>query len=100
MRFVPMTGGLRAFMLIIDLGFVLYWSITMANIVPAEWLYAHHDDPMMVAWNWSFMPLDLLISATGLSAVFAAKRGDPRWTLLAMLSLATTSASGMNAIMF
>jgi hypothetical protein len=87
-------------MLSVDVGFILYWLITLANVLPAEWLYAHHDDPVMVAWNWSFMPLDLLISATGLGAVLAAKRGDARWSLLAMLSLAATSASGLNAIAF
>lgn len=87
-------------MLSVDVGFLLYWLITLANILPAEWLYAHHDDPVMVAWNWSFMPLDLLISASGLGAVFAARRGDPRWSLLALLSLAATSASGLNAIAF
>ncbi|MFT3928562.1 MAG: DUF5360 family protein [Myxococcales bacterium] len=100
MRFVPLSRPLRFFMLGVDLGFIVYWVITLTHVLPAEWLYAHHDDPVMVAWNWSFLPLDLFVSATGLSAVAAARRGDARWVLLAMLSLAATSASGMNAIAF
>lgn len=94
------SRALRVFMLSVDLGFVLYWLITVGNILPASALYAHHDDPVMVAWNWSFMPLDLLVSATGLSALLMAKRADPRWPLLAALSLSATAASGLNAIAF
>ena len=63
-------------------------------------LYAHHDEPVMVAWNWSFLPLDLFVSGSGLGALALAHRGDSRWPLLAAVSLALTSASGLNAIAF
>lgn len=100
MPHIPLPRGLRVFLLSVDVGFLIYWLITLAQVLPAEWLYAHHDDPVMVAWNWSFLPLDLLVSASGLSALMAERRGDARWVLLAMLSLAATSASGMNALAF
>lgn len=100
MPYIPPSWALRAFLLSVDLGFLAYWLITGAQLLPADWLYAHHDDPVMVAWNWSFMPLDLLISATGLTAVFSARRRDARWLLWALLSLMATSASGLNAIAF
>ncbi|MCB9588029.1 MAG: DUF5360 family protein [Polyangiaceae bacterium] len=35
--------------------------------VPADWLFRDYTDPNIVAWNWSFLPLDLLASVTGLS---------------------------------
>lgn len=96
----PLPGSLRIFLLLVDLGFLAYWAITLLGLLPASWLYAHHDDPVMVAWNWSFLPLDLFVSATGLAALVLARRHDPRWFLPALVSLAFTSASGMNAIAF
>lgn len=96
----PPTRALRSFMLIIDIGFLAYWLITIAQVLPPEWLYAHHDDPVMVAWNWSFLPLDVLVSASGLSALWLASKGDGRWPLLCVMSLAFTTASGANAIAF
>lgn len=95
-----MTSPLRGFMLIVDLGFVAYWLVTGLELLPAAWLYAHHDEPLMVAWNWSFMPLDLVVSATGLGAVLLSRLGDRRWARLALVSLAFTSASGLNALAF
>jgi Family of unknown function (DUF5360) len=54
----------------------------------------------MVAWNWSFLPRDLLISATGLTAVYLRKRGNSSWSILAIISLILTVPSGLNAIAF
>jgi hypothetical protein len=95
-----MSFALRAFLLLVDLGFLVYWLVTGLELLPPAWLYPHHDEPVMVAWNWSFMPLDLVVSATGLSAVFLWRTRDPRWSRLALLSLAFTSASGLNAVAF
>jgi hypothetical protein len=100
MRTSSAPRGLKAFLLTVDLGFLAYWLVTASGALPASWLYARHDEPVMVAWNWSFLPLDLLVSATGLSSLVLQRRGEPRWALLATLSLAFTSASGLNAIAF
>jgi hypothetical protein len=100
MKFSPPSRALRGFLLLVDLGFLAYWSISALHLVPAAWLYAHYDDPVMVAWNWSFLPLDLFVSATGLSGLWLARRQNPRWPILALVSLAFTSASGLNAIAF
>jgi hypothetical protein len=91
---------LKLFLLIVDLGFITYWTITVLHLLPPSWLYAHHDEPVMVAWNFSFLPLDLAVSATGLGAVVLSRRRDIRWQKAALLSLAFTSASGLNAIAF
>jgi hypothetical protein len=32
-------------------------------------LYAEADNPRVVAWNWSFFPLDIAFSLTGILAV-------------------------------
>jgi hypothetical protein len=91
---------LRAFLLIVDVGFIVYWLVSALHLLPAAWLYAHHDDDVMVSWNWSFMPIDLLASAAGLSSMWVARRHDARWRLLAAVSLGATCGSGLNAIAF
>jgi len=45
------------------------------------------------------LPLDLAISATGLSALRRAKRGR-QWQKLALVSLVLTSCSGLMALSF
>lgn len=86
--------------LVVDLGFLAYWAITALHALPPEWLYSEYADPLMVAWNWSFLPLDLAVSATGLTAVALRRHGSAHWQRWALVSLALTSASGFQAISF
>ena len=89
----------RAVLLLTDLGFIAYWLITVAHAVPPEYLFNDYSDPLMTAWNWSFLPLDLMISATGLTAVVLERRGRP-FRDFAIVSLTLTFASGLNALAF
>jgi hypothetical protein len=91
---------LRPYFLVVDIGFLLYWFVTAFHLLPKEYLYSDYENPILVAWNWSFMPLDLLVSATGLSAIALWRKRDSRWETLALLSLAFTSASGLQAISY
>jgi len=93
-------GALRYFFWVTDLGFVAYWLVTLSGILPDEYLFKDYHEPVLVAWNWSFLPLDLLISATGLASLFAHRRAHLLWRPLALLSLALTSCSGLMAISF
>lgn len=100
-----MSRSLRLALLITDLAFLAYWTAGLASLaglfaLPAPLMYADYDNPIVFAWNWSFLPLDLAFSATGLLAVTAAGRGDPRWRGLALLSLAFTMAAGGMAVSF
>ncbi|MCZ6853141.1 MAG: DUF5360 family protein, partial [Gammaproteobacteria bacterium] len=67
-----MSRPLRIALTITDVLFLLYWSIaTLAELgllqVPPELMYADYRDQRVVAWNWSFFPLDLVFSITGLA---------------------------------
>ena len=95
-----MPRSLRTLFLFVDVGFVLYWLVTAVHGIPPSWAFKDYKDPILSAWNWSFLPLDLLVSSTGLTSVVLARSGDPRWRPLALLSLAFTSASGVQAIAF
>lgn len=100
-----MRKSLAAALTITDILFLLYWSaagLALAGIVhiPPEWMYADYEQPQVIAWNWSFLPVDLAFSTLGLGAVRAARRGDPRWRPLALLSLAFTMVAGGMAVSY
>jgi hypothetical protein len=92
--------GLSGFFLVTDIGFIVYWLLTALALIPSEYAFSDYKNPLMVAWNWSFLPLDLGISATGLSAVYFHRRRNNLWKSLALISLTFTVTSGLNAIAF
>ena len=91
---------MKVLMLGTDIGFVLYWLITVFHLIPAELLFRDYTNPILVHWNWSFLPLDLLISATGLTALWLYRKQNPVWRIPAIVSLTLTSVSGLQAIAF
>ncbi len=91
---------LKYYFLVVDIGFIVYWAITLLHIIPNEYLFKDYDNPILVAWNWSFLPLDLLISATGLSSLWLWQSGRAGWRSLALISLVLTSCSGLQALAF
>ncbi len=100
-----MPRSLSIALTLTDTLFLVYWSLSglaQARLVhiPPEWMYAHYDQPLVAAWNWSFLPLDLAFSLLGLSAVAAARRDSPVWRPLALLSLAFTMAAGAMAVSY
>jgi hypothetical protein len=92
--------SLRRLMIATDAGFVAYWLITLARVLPPEWLFKDYDNPILQSWNWSFLPLDLFVSASGFLALTAQRRGDARAAMLALVSLTLTSCSGLMAVAF
>lgn len=97
------TGLLRLTsfaMVVTDVGFLVYWLVAVTGVVPAAVWFAEHDDPRVAAWNWSFLPLDLAASATGLLAVRALRRGDPAAPPRLVASLSLTATAGGMAVAF
>ncbi|MDD9965175.1 MAG: DUF5360 family protein [Myxococcales bacterium] len=95
---------LSTYLLVIDLQMLLYWALACiralgAADLPDEHLYADYEAPLMVAWNWSFLPMDIVLSATGLVAVYR-RRAGLSWRGLAAFSLALTFCAGLMAISF
>jgi hypothetical protein len=87
-------------LLLTDIGFLAYWSITAAGILPSAWLFKDYQNPTLVAWNWSFAPVDLLASAAGLTALVLAKRGSSACRASALISMALTFCAGFMALSF
>ena len=93
-------SALKPFFWFTDLGMLLYWSVTALALIPAEYAYSDYKNPLLVAWNWSFFPLDLLISLTGLFSLFLYSRRSSLWRGMALVSLTLTFVSGLNAVSF
>ncbi len=100
-----MSPALRALLLMTDLGFLAYWAVMGVHAagiltLPPDWLYPNADDARVAAWNWSFLPLDVAFSLIGLAATSAARRGDPIWRPLALISLVLTMTAGLMAVSY
>lgn len=96
---------MKPFLLATDFGFLLYWGVSLLilagfEVVPEAWLFKDYDDPIVYAWNWSFFPLDMVLSVCGLLAVRRHRHGDPSWPALAAFSLALTFCAGFMAVSF
>jgi hypothetical protein len=92
--------SLKYFFLITDIALIIYWGITALHLIPAEYLYSNYKNPILVNWNWSFFPLDILISITGLYSVYLVKKDNSKWLSYAFISLLLTSVSGLQAISY
>jgi hypothetical protein len=95
-----LMSPLKYFFLLIDLGFIAYWLITALHIIPDEYLYNDYTNPVLVNWNWSFFPLDMFVSGTGLFSLYLFRKGNQKWRISALISLILTSVSGLQAISY
>jgi hypothetical protein len=98
-----MSRSLALALSITDLLFLAYWLASGLDkvgliTIPSDWLYAGAGDPRVDAWNWSFFPLDLAFSVTGLAAVAASRKGSASWRPLALISLILTMVAGGMAV--
>ncbi len=99
-----MPPGLRRALTLTDGAMLGYWAVTALAALgvvslPPEALYKNYHDPLLVAWNWSFLPLDVAFAATGLAAVRRARAGRA-WRGLAIVSLTLTICAGGMAVTF
>ena len=100
-----MPPALRWSMTAIDVAMLAYWGTAALAVVgvltlPAAAMYGGYGTPVIDAWNWSFVPLDILLALTGLASVRLARRGDPRWHGWAIVSLTLTGCAGLLAVSF
>ena len=100
MRLLRNMKLLRAFFLLVDFGFIVYWGITLFHLIPEELLFQDYHNPLLVVWNWSFFPLDIFVSMTGLLSLYLNRKGHPLWIQMALVSLVLTFCSGLQAIAF
>ena len=96
---------MRPWMLGTDILLLTYWFITGAVAlglvsVPEAYLFKDYYDARVVAWNWSFFPLDVIFSILGIYAAILFTRGDARWYGLTLISAALTFCAGLMALSY
>lgn len=94
------SRALRWNLFLTDLGFLLYWGVTALGVLPSAWLFQDYRNPILVAWNGSFAPIDLLASLLGLTALAMARQGRRAWRGYALVSLTLTFCAGFMALAF
>jgi len=100
-----MPRSLATAITITDGLFMAYWAaalLALAGLIalPPDLMYGDYLNPRVVAWNWSFFPLDLAFSVFGFMALAAARRGDPAWRAYALISLVLTMTAGGMAVAY
>ncbi len=91
---------LKWFFAIVDVAFIAYWICTGFHLLPPQYVYRDYLNPILVAWNWSFLPLDTAIVFTGICATILHTKSDSRWAVAAIISLSLTFSSGLQALAF
>lgn len=81
---------MRTLLTLTEVGMLLYWVLAILNSlsvisIPPDWMYSDHTNPLIIAWNWSFFPIDILFAVTGLMAAYALLNLTPRKLFLLFL---------------
>jgi hypothetical protein len=69
-----------------ELSMLAYWilaaalSLGLVSINPSL-MYSDYQNPLVIAWNWSFFPIDVAFAVIGLTARFGVKDGSLRFKL-------------------
>lgn len=58
-----------------EIGMLAYWLLATALVIglvsiPPEYMYSDYENPLVVAWNWSFLPIDIAFAVLGLMSRF------------------------------
>lgn len=67
--------------------------------VPPEYMYSDPSNPLVIAWNWSFFPIDVMFAGLGLGARFG-NLSKARREIVATASLVLMFCAGLMAIAF
>ena len=96
--------SIKVLLTITEGGMILYWlfaSLVALGIifVPPEYMYSDYQNPTVVAWNWSFFPLDITFAVSGLYSRYGNMLRTRR-TFLSTFSLSLMFCAGLMAISF
>ncbi len=99
-----MRQWLRISLTLSEIGMLTYWALAIVVVlgvisVPPERMYSDYEKPLVVSWNWSFFPLDMIFAISGLFARFLPMH-PVRREVLAVFSLSLMFCAGLMAIAF
>ncbi|MEU4597343.1 DUF5360 family protein [Nocardia sp. NPDC023988] len=90
----------KSLLLITDTLLLLYWVAVAVEAIPEESAFRDYSEPMMQAWNWSFLPLDLAAVLFGFAGVYLMRVGHRHGTLVLTIGLTLTFCAGFMALSF
>ena len=81
-----------------------YWVLAAVLVIglihiPPEYMYSDYENPLVVAWNWSFFPIDIVFVICGLWARFGGLR-PPLPRHLSLIGATLMFCAGTMAISF
>ena len=85
-------------------GMLFYWCFATLVVldliyVEPEMMYSDYKNPLIVSWNWSFFPLDMLFAIVGLLGRFSTLQPKKKETL-SVVSLSLMFCAGLIAVPF
>lgn len=101
---MPMSLIKNKLLTLTESGMLLYWAFASLVVfgfldVPPEYMYSDYKNPLIVAWNWSFFPLDTMFSVLGLISRYGNLRSHNK-EILSIVSLSLMFCAGLMAISF
>lgn len=95
---------MKTLLTVTEVGMLAYWvfaglvALGFLAVAP-EAMYPDHTNPVIVIWNWSFLPIDVLFAVLGLTARFGPI-GQAQAQMLHIVSLALMFCAGAMALSF
>ena len=98
------TSILAVLLTLTEIGMLGYWALAGALVagwvtIAPEYMYSDYENPVIVAWNWSFFPIDVAFALCGLTARFATLRQSVA-ELLSVIGATLMFCAGVMAISF
>ncbi len=95
---------MKTLLSITELGMLVYWGIAImvaagCLMIAPEYMYSGYENPLIVVWNWSFLPIDVLFAVCGLSARFLPMV-DRQRQILEVIGLSLMFCAGLMALSF
>lgn len=90
----------KILLILTELALAAYWITVILGLIPPKWQFKDYNNPIIQAWNWSFLPLDLLAISITLTGLHLNKRGHRHGEILLTAGLTLTFTAGFMAISF
>ena len=94
---MKLTTVQKAIVWVIDVGFIVYWSLIVFRALPPEVMFEGYELREVQAWNWSFFPLDILAAITGIIGQTTKRLNG---SVFLIISLVLTSVAGGMALAY
>ena len=93
----PMKAS-KTLLILTEWALAAYWTAVILSLIPLEWQCKHYSNPIIQAWNGSFLPLDLLAVIITLSGLPLNKCGVRHGEIILTTGLTLTFTASFMAI--